>query len=84
MGFGDVKLAGVLGIYLGWFGWPLAIIATFVAFLAGAVIGIAVMLRSGEGRKTKVPFGPFMLLGTYAALFWGQQVVDWYVGALSG
>ena len=64
--------------------WPLAIIATFVAFLAGAVVGIAVMLRSGEGRKTKVPFGPFMLLGAYAALFWGQHVVDWYVGALTG
>ena len=84
MGFGDVKLAGLLGIYLGWFAWPLAIIATFVAFLAGAVVGIAVMLRSGEGRKTKVPFGPFMLLGAYAALFWGQHVVDWYVGALTG
>jgi leader peptidase (prepilin peptidase)/N-methyltransferase len=84
MGFGDVKLAGVLGIYLGWISWPLAVIATFAAFLLGAAVGIVVMLRSGEGRKTKVPFGPFMIAGTYLALWWGQDVVDWYVARLSG
>jgi leader peptidase (prepilin peptidase) / N-methyltransferase len=84
MGFGDVKLAGVLGIYLGWIAWPLTIIATFAAFLLGAVVGVVVMIRSGGGRKTKVPFGPFMIIGTYLALWWGQSVVDWYVGRLSG
>jgi leader peptidase (prepilin peptidase)/N-methyltransferase len=84
MGFGDVKLAGVLGIYLGWAGWQLAVLATFVAFLLGAVIGLVVMVRSGQGRKTKVPFGPFMVIGTWVALFWGQSVIDWYVGSLGG
>ena len=84
MGFGDVKLSGVLGIYLGWVAWPLAIIGTFAAFLLGGVVGIAVMLRSGEGRKTKVPFGPFMLIGTYLALLWGAHVVTWYSGLLTG
>ncbi|CAB5024965.1 MAG: prepilin peptidase [Actinobacteria bacterium] len=82
MGFGDVKLAGVLGLYLGWSGWGLAVVATFVAFLLGSVVGVVVMVRSGGGRKTKVPFGPFMLLGTFAALFFGQGVVDWYFGSL--
>ena len=84
MGFGDVKLSGVLGIYLGWVAWPLAIIGTFAAFLLGGVVGSAVMLRSGEGRKTKVPFGPFMLIGTYLALLWGAHVVTWYSGLLTG
>jgi len=82
MGFGDVKLSGVLGIYLGWYSWGLAILATFVAFLLGAVVGVAVMVRTKEGRRTKVPFGPFMLLGTFIALFFGQRVVDWYVAGI--
>jgi len=82
MGFGDVKLAGVLGIYLGWYGWGLAILATFVAFLLGAVVGVVVMIRTRGGRKTKVPFGPFMLAGTFLALFFGQRVIDWYLAGI--
>ena len=82
MGFGDVKLSGVLGIYLGWYSWGLAILATFVAFLLGAVVGVAVMVRTKEGRRTKVPFGPFMLVGTFLALFFGQRVIDWYVAGI--
>ena len=82
MGFGDVKLAGVLGLYLGWSAWGLAIIATFAAFLLGSVVGVAVMVRTREGRKTKVPVGPFMIIGTFLALFSGQSVIDWYVGTL--
>jgi leader peptidase (prepilin peptidase)/N-methyltransferase len=84
MGFGDVKLAGVLGLYLGWVSWPLAILATFAAFLLGSVVGIVVIVRGKGGRKTKVPFGPFMLLGTFLALFFGQPVIDWYVSSLGG
>jgi leader peptidase (prepilin peptidase)/N-methyltransferase len=82
MGFGDVKLAGVLGMYLGWSSWGLAIIATFVAFLLGAVVGVGVMLRTRQGRKTKVPFGPFMIVGTFLALFFGRPVMDWYLSSL--
>jgi leader peptidase (prepilin peptidase)/N-methyltransferase len=82
MGFGDVKLAGVLGIYLGWVSWPLAILATFAAFLLGSVVGVAVMVRARTGRKTKVPFGPFMIVGTFLALFYGQPVIDWYTSRL--
>jgi len=82
MGFGDVKLAGVLGIYLGFYSWGLAIIATFLAFLIGSLVGLVVMVRSRQGRKTKVPFGPFMMLGTFLALFFGQPVIDWYVSSL--
>jgi leader peptidase (prepilin peptidase)/N-methyltransferase len=82
MGFGDVKLAGVIGMYLGWVSWPLAIIATFAAFLIGSAVGIVVMVRGRGGRKTKVPFGPFMVLGTFLALFWGQPVVDWYASSI--
>jgi leader peptidase (prepilin peptidase)/N-methyltransferase len=82
MGFGDVKLSGLLGLYLGWVSWPLAILATFAAFLLGSVVGIVVIVRGKGGRKTKVPFGPFMLLGTFLALFFGQPVVDWYTQSI--
>jgi leader peptidase (prepilin peptidase)/N-methyltransferase len=82
MGFGDVKLAGVLGIYLGWVSWALVALGTFAAFLLGAVVGIAVIVGGKGGRKTKVPFGPFMVIGTFLALFFGRAVVDWYAGML--
>jgi leader peptidase (prepilin peptidase)/N-methyltransferase len=82
MGFGDVKLSGVLGIYLGWVSWALVALGTFAAFLLGAVVGIAVIVGGKGGRKTKVPFGPFMIIGTFLALFFGQPVVDWYSGLI--
>jgi leader peptidase (prepilin peptidase)/N-methyltransferase len=82
MGFGDVKLSGVIGIYLGWVSWALVGLGTFAAFLLGAFVGIAVILAGRGGRKTKVPFGPFMVVGAFLALFFGQAVVDWYAGMI--
>jgi leader peptidase (prepilin peptidase)/N-methyltransferase len=82
MGFGDVKLAGVIGIYLGWVSWGLVVIGGFAAFLLGAIVGIGVIVFGKGGRKTKVPFGPFMVVGAFLALFFGQPLVDWYVSNL--
>lgn len=82
MGFGDVKLAGVLGLYLGWVSWGAVVIGTFAAFLVGAVVGIAVMVIGKGGRKTKIPFGPFMFVGTAVGLLVAAPIVDWYVGNL--
>jgi leader peptidase (prepilin peptidase)/N-methyltransferase len=82
MGFGDVKLGGVLGIYLGWVSWGLVVIGTFAGFVIGAVVGIVVIATRRGGRKTKVPFGPFMFMGVYVAFAVGQSIVDWYVGSL--
>jgi leader peptidase (prepilin peptidase)/N-methyltransferase len=82
MGFGDVKLAGVVGIYLGWVSWGVLLVGGFTAFVLGALVGITVMVVGKGGRKTKVPFGPFMLAGAFLALFFGQPVVDWYLSSL--
>jgi leader peptidase (prepilin peptidase)/N-methyltransferase len=82
MGFGDVKLAGVVGIYLGWASWGVLLVGGFTAFVLGALVGITVMVVGKGGRKTKVPFGPFMLAGAFLALFFGQPVVDWYLSSL--
>lgn len=81
MGFGDVKLAGLLGLYLGWLGWGALVAGTFLGFLSGALVGALLMIFGSAGRKTKIPFGPFMLVGAWIAILWGQSIVDWYVGA---
>ncbi len=83
MGFGDVKLSGVLGLYLGWLGWGVWAVGLFLGFLLGGVFGVALMLRGRGGRKTAVPFGPFMLLGVLVAIVFGQPLVDAYL-RLSG
>lgn len=79
MGFGDVKLSGVLGMYLGWLGWGVLALGTFLGFFLGGLFGIALIIAKRGGRKTKVPFGPFMLLGVLGAVLGGEQLVDGYV-----
>jgi leader peptidase (prepilin peptidase) / N-methyltransferase len=77
MGVGDVKLAGVMGLFLGRTVAP----GMLIAFLAGSLVGLAIMARKGvaEGRKTAVPFGPFLAFGGLVALFAGEEIVDWYL-----
>ena len=77
MGMGDVKLAGVLGLYLGRAVAP----AILIALIAGVLVGAAVIARKGaaEGRKTAVPFGPFLALGGVIAFFVGNEIVDAYL-----
>ncbi|HEU5110610.1 MAG TPA: prepilin peptidase [Micromonosporaceae bacterium] len=78
MGFGDVKLAGLLGLYLGWLGWGSVLVGTFAAFLLGGVVGIGLMLARRAGRRTAIPFGPAMLAGALLALFVAEPVAAWY------
>jgi leader peptidase (prepilin peptidase) / N-methyltransferase len=81
MGMGDVKLAAVLGLFLGRAVGP----AVFIALVAGTLVGAAVIARKGaqEGRKTAVPFGPFLALGAVVALFAGDAMVDWYLATFA-
>jgi leader peptidase (prepilin peptidase) / N-methyltransferase len=80
MGMGDVKLAGVMGLYLGASVAP----ALFIGFAAGALVGIGIVLAQGSSaRKQGVPFGPFLALGGVIALFYGAEIIDWY-GRFSG
>jgi leader peptidase (prepilin peptidase) / N-methyltransferase len=69
MGFGDVKLAGVLGALLGWLSWSALVIGTFAGFVLGALYGVALMALGRAGRKTAIPFGPFMIAGSLLAVF---------------
>lgn len=79
MGFGDVKLAGVLGAYLGWLGWGVLVVGGFLGFLLGGVVGGALMAVRRAGRKSKIPFGPFMLAGALASVFVGTAIADLYL-----
>lgn len=80
MGDGDVRLSPLLGAYLGWLNPALALIGLFFGFLAGAVVGVVLLILGRAGRKTSVPFGPFLALGTVVAVFWGQSYIDWLMG----
>lgn len=77
MGMGDVKLAAVLGLFLG----REVAVALLVALVAGTLAGLVVMARSGvaDGRKTAIPFGPFLALGGIVALLAGEPIVQWYL-----
>jgi leader peptidase (prepilin peptidase) / N-methyltransferase len=76
MGMGDVKLASLMGVYLGDAVAP----AILVGFLAGSLVGVALLLRHGSAaRKAAVPFGPFLALGAIVGLVAGEAIVDWYV-----
>lgn len=77
MGMGDVKLAGMMGLFLGSAVAP----ALLIALLTGTIVGVGIMARKGTraGRKTAVPFGPFLAFGAVVAVFVGPQLVDVYV-----
>jgi len=84
MGFGDVKLAPVLGAVLGWTAVAAAIVGLFAAFALGAIVGIALMLARRAGRRSALPFGPFLLAGALIGLVAGTWVADAYLGSLTG
>lgn len=69
MGWGDVKLAGLLGGVLAYLSWSALVVGAFLGFLLGAVVGIAVMAAGRGSRKTALPFGPFMIAGVLIAIF---------------
>jgi len=80
MGMGDVKLAGVLGLYLGSSVAPAILVAT----LSGVIVGAFVMAHTGvqQGRKTAIPFGPFLAVGGVVGLLAGPAIVHWYLHSL--
>src|SRR5215218_10189201 len=81
MGMGDVKLAGMLGLFLG----REVAVALLVALIAGTLVGVVVMARRGvgEGRRTAIPFGPFLALGGVVAVLAGPAIVDWYLATFA-
>lgn len=80
MGMGDVKLAGVLGLYLGFLGWAPLIAGTAGAFVLGGIFGAIVLVARRGGRG--IPFGPWMFAGAWVGIFAGDQLVGAYLTAV--
>jgi len=79
MGFGDVKLAGVLGAVLAWAGWAPLLLGAFLGFLYGGLVSLALLLARRATRRTRVPFGPFMVAGALTALVLGEAAAAGYI-----
>ncbi|MGW1344996.1 prepilin peptidase [Kribbella sp. NPDC002412] len=80
VGFGDVRLSGLLGLALGWLGWGEFITGLYGGFFLGAVVGIALIATKVMTRKQMVPFGPFMLIGALGGVLLGGPLAELYVG----
>ena len=76
MGWGDVKLAGLIGLVTG---FPLVFIALFLAIICGGLTAAVLLLSKLKSRKDAIPFGPFLALGTMATLFWGSNLLNWLI-----
>lgn len=79
MGFGDVKLSGIVGGMTAYLSWGTFLIGAFMGFLLGAVVGVLLMAGGRAGRKTAVPFGPFMILGAWTAILGAGGLGDYYL-----
>lgn len=82
MGFGDVRLAGIVGGVMAYLSWGALLIGAFAGFLLGALTGIGLIAVRRGGRRTAVPFGPFMIAGVFVALFVGGSLAGWYLGLI--
>ena len=79
MGLGDVKLAGLLGLYLGWLGWSPLAVGAFSAFLLGGLFSLVLVITRKANRKSGIPFGPWMLAGAWVGIFGGEVIAIRYL-----
>lgn len=79
MGAGDMKLMGVIGLFLGLKG---VVLTLFFGILMGGIIGAFLLMTKIKDRKSAIPFGPFLALGTFVSLYWGEQILNWYLSLL--
>ncbi len=76
MGGGDIKMMAMVGALMG---WKSVILTTFLGSCTGAIVGVFLMIFKGKGRKTKIPFGPFLALSALITLFFGREIFQWYI-----
>jgi leader peptidase (prepilin peptidase)/N-methyltransferase len=79
-GFGDVKLAFLLGLFLGYRSGKVLVTGVFAAFFIGGVVALALLVARRAGRKDAIPFGPALVVGAFIALASGEAIADWYLG----
>ena len=79
MGMGDVKLFFVIGVLLG---WPMTVVGIFSAFMIGGIMGTILLAMEKKEMKSKLAFGPLLIMGTFIAWAWGQQILSWYLSLI--
>lgn len=84
MGFGDVKLAGLLGLGAGWFSVASVVLGLVLSFCLGGLVSLLLVLTRRAGRRSAVPFGPFLLAGFLVAALSGPDLIGWYLGHVPG
>ena len=78
---GDVKLAFLLGLVMGFESWGALLVGIILAIVLGGVASGLLLLFSGKGRNAKFAYGPYLVLGSWVAVVWGQRIADWYLSA---
>lgn len=76
MGGGDIKLAGAIGLYIG---WQQTLLMLFISFLFGSIFGLLKILIEKKTLKEAIPFGPFLAIGGIIAMLWGKEIINWYI-----
>ena len=79
MGWGDVKLAGLIGLATG---FPMVFLALIMGAILGGIVAIVLLATGKKGRKGAIPFGPFLAVSTMATLLWGSSILNWYLGLM--
>ncbi len=82
IGMGDVKLMTMAGFALGYFHWYLVILALIISYLVGAVIAILLILLKKKSRKDRIPFAPYLAIGSFVSLIWGPKIIELYLNLL--
>ena len=80
-GFGDVKLAFLLGLFTAYQSWETLIVAMFAAFLLGGLVSAILVAFRIRSRKDSIPFGPYLVVGAYLAIVWAGTIASWYLGS---
>ncbi len=79
IGGGDLRLGALMGLLLG---WQLGLIALVISYFLGSITSIVLLIQKKANRKSAIPFGPFLVTGTVIAIFYGNQILSWYLGTL--
>ena len=79
IGGGDISMGVMMGL---WLGWPVVLVALFLAYVCGAIVGLALIASGKKQLSSAVPFGTYLALATFVVLLWGNQIISWYMNFL--
>jgi len=76
VGGGDIRIGLLMGVILG---WELLLVALWIAYVIGAIVGVGLLITKKKGMKSEVAFGTFLTVATFFTMFWGEPIIDWYL-----